>query len=282
MSQSVGPLRALASSGRRALRHAWWRVGRAHPAPLFVLGNQKAGTTVVAALVAARLGESVVIDPLYEIGDWSVENDLFSGRRTVRSLVRTHRRFFRAAVIKDPSYTFFQRELATVFPRARFAMVLRDPRDNIRSILNRLQLPGTVGSVRDAEIQAALGRFGNGGWRTVLEGTNPSTEAATVIESLALRWEAALDVYRAAPEQVEILRYETFREDKAAEIDGLLTRLGRSGSRDITSQVDRQFQKKGDNSSTWEGFFGLENLRTIEAVCARGMAEMDYPRTMID
>ena len=166
----------------------WWRMGRAHPQPLFILGNQKGGTTAVAALVAARLGESLEIDPLYAIGDWSVENQLFAGTRSVSGFVKSHRRFFRAAVIKDPSYTFFHQELSAAFPRARFALVLRDPRDNIRSILNRLQLPGTVGSAQEPDVQEALERFGNLGWKTVLEGTNPPTEASSVVETLALRW----------------------------------------------------------------------------------------------
>lgn len=49
------------------------------------------------------------------------------------------------------------------FPKAQFAMVLRDPRDNIRSICDGLSLPGDK-SALDPSRYNKMTEEGNGSW----------------------------------------------------------------------------------------------------------------------
>ncbi|RME38856.1 MAG: hypothetical protein D6788_06610, partial [Planctomycetota bacterium] len=117
------------------------RFARPHPAPVIVLGNQKSGTTVIAALLAESAGCAVTLDIFFRFRR-PVLARLLTGRDSLDRFIRRHPYWFSHPIIKEPSLTFFHDDLRRLFPSARFVFIVRDPRDNIRSILNRLRLPG--------------------------------------------------------------------------------------------------------------------------------------------
>lgn len=260
---------------RSRVRRLIWRFGKPHPAPVFVLGHQKSGTTAIGALLAAHMGVPATLDLFYRLGDFSIEDKVFSGELPFAEFLSAHRRFFRNPVIKDPSFTFFDLELRKFFPSAAFLFVVRDPRDNIRSILNRLQISGTERELGAREVQDALDA--NPGWRSILEGRNPPIAGGSLVEILARRWRRSLAPLLERPSEFVQVRYEDFCAGKAETIGALCEALGREGWVDIGGMVDRQFQGKGDNSATWTTFFGAENLRTISSICEEQLALLGYP-----
>lgn len=241
---------------------------------VIVLGNSKSGTTAIAALLA-------------EYGDLSVTLDFWPRLRRPETLAAVHagdvpfddfvRRFradFARDVVKDPHLTFLYPQLAVRFPRARFVMVMRDPRDNIRSILNRLELPGDL----DALDPGAYRRM-RPLWEAILK--SPWLDArGNYVERLADRWARGARVYLDAREAITLIRFEDFLADKKGAITGLADRLDIAKAGRIDDKLDTRYQPPGDRSVGWREFFG-PNLAAIEARCAeeaRALGYMDSTR----
>jgi len=267
-----GALRALARVPHRvafAVRRASARV---HPAPVFALGNQKSGTTAITALLSEATGASVTLDIFHELPP-GVLTGLLERKIRFEDVVRRYRYWFSTPIIKEPSLTFFYEDLRLVFPQAKFLLIVRDPRDNIRSILNRLKLPGDLPDL-DASHFAALSH--KSGWRLLLDGTLYGSKGANYIETMANRWNQAADVYLEHEDVIVLMRYESFRENKASSIHELARLVGLEPTHDISGRVDVQFQVRGDSGVRWEDFFGSDNLRRIDAICGQRMARFGY------
>ena len=246
---------------------------RPNPAPAFVLGNQKSGTTAVAALLADLTGASVAQDLIREVV-WPSYDRVRSGRLTIDALVRRNRLAFSRDIVKEPHLTPFHDQLRARFPASRAALVVRDPRDNIRSILDRLGVPG------DRVEEAAEHRHRNDrGWRLVLDGSWLGIDAPTILEHLAERWNLCADVHLDHPDDVVLVRYEDVVEDPTAASTALAASLGLPLRRSEVSgrSTRRAHQPRGANRGrAAEDFFGEVNLRTIERVCGPRMARLGY------
>ena len=266
----VRPLtRALGRGFRVAEVLAHNAVARVHPAPLFVLGNQKSGTSAIAALLAKACGLSVTIDLRREI-DRPTHDRVVAGERDFERYVRDNRWDFSREVVKEPNLTHLVPQLRERFPRSRMALVIRDPRDNIRSILDRLRLPGDAPRIDDgdwARISPA--------WRLVLDGAWCGLRADHYVDALAARWNRFADVHAEFADDIVLCRYEDFLRDKVGAIAALAEALGLQVVRDVSSDVDRQYQSAGDRSVAWSDFFGA-NLARIEAACGARMERYGY------
>lgn len=249
---------------------------KVHPDPVFVLGNQKSGTTAIASLLAQACGSDFSNDMFYRLPDGLLA-DLLEHRLAFNAFVRRHRKYFASAVIKSPSLTFFYTELKACFPEARFVFVVRDPRDNVRSILDRLNLQGTLSELpRDFHRRWPRGH----GWGMALDGRLCGHQGRTIIETLALRWNLMTDVFLSEPSGFSCIRYEDFSKDKVRAVEGLARHCGLAPTVDVSSRVDIQYQPKGNRTVSWLDFFGAANLRTIESVCAERMTDFDYEPSM--
>jgi hypothetical protein len=107
--------------------------------PVFVLGNQKSGTTAIAVLLGQHTGLSTSLGLTTQHSGRVV--DIHRGNAPIDALVQENELEFSRDLIKDSNLTFLYRYLRDRFPEARFAMVVRDPRANVRSILDRLSIP---------------------------------------------------------------------------------------------------------------------------------------------
>lgn len=242
-------------------------------APVLVLGPQKSGTTVIAVLLARYAGLEVASDlrwrpPL-------LLRDDYAGAALVEQLVKKHRIEFSRGVIKDPEFTFLYPYLRERFPEARFVMIMRDPRDNVRSILNRLEIPGDRAYI-DLSAYPEVSEE----WRRVLESRYLGVEQEHYVERLAARWSRAAEVYRRHQDALHLIRYEDFCANKTGAIADLAHRLGLPPVHTISDQVDVQYQPRGDRDVSWTAFFGERNLQRIEQVCAEGMGELGYDGRM--
>jgi hypothetical protein len=242
-----------------------------HPDPVIVLGCQKAGTTAIAALLARHLDLPATLDMpalVGRVGRLDAEPALLG------AFVRRFGWYFSRPVIKESWLTFAQAELRRLFPTAAMVLVVRDPRDNIRSILDRLDLPG------DREDMAEDLEYLPAGWRELFGAARrPGGAGLHYIDALADRWCRAAEIAgRAADDpRLVMLRYEDFMADRAGSVAALADRLGRLGRRDIAGEVVRDFQPRGRSRGVpWLTVFGAGNLARIERRCAAGMARLGY------
>ena len=109
---------------------------------LVVIGMPKSGTTVLAMLLGAASGSTVASDPLHRLDKAKIRfrDALYGGELSLSRLVAENQKFFSSSLVKDPNFTFFMDQLRGTFPLAKFVFIVRDPRDNIRSMLNRLAI----------------------------------------------------------------------------------------------------------------------------------------------
>lgn len=258
--------RLLARLGR-LLRN---RVARVHPAPILMLGNQKSGTTAIAALLAAATRHRATLD--LEDLTTDVYLDLLEGRLPVGALIAANRHDFSAPIVKEPALTFLYDALLRELPAARFVLIVRDPRDNIRSILDRVGLSG-----REELSLAMIPEDLDDEWRSNLLSSGLGIEGDSCIERLAHRWNRAADVYLLHPDRVTMLRYEDFVAAKETTIRSLATDLGLSPSSDITDRLDVQYQPAGvSRHLNRKEFFSPPNLALIEETCGDRMQQLGY------
>lgn len=243
-----------------------------HKDPVFIFGNQKTGSTAIAALLAQATQNTAILDMFYRI-PWTVETRLLQKSLPFGTFVQRHRRLFSAKVIKEPDLVFFLDDLTACFPASKMVFLLRDPRDNIRSILNRLNLPGSQEQLTEPQFANLPSQL----WRIVMEGTLFGTQGNSYIETMALRWRKMVELYESRSDRILLLRYETFLEDKVGCIGRLADQLDLRATTDISSAVDTQYQPRGDRSTRPLEFFGRSNLAVIERVCGEKMRQYGYP-----
>jgi hypothetical protein len=241
-----------------------------HPNPIFVLGNQKSGTSPIAGLLARLTGLSLTMDIRREIEHPGIEL-VRRGEMTLSEFVQRNKLDFSRAIIKEPNLTFIYELLADAFPGATFVYVYRDPRDNIRSILNRINATG-----RQERLNAAQHGDMTAGWKRVFEGEPLGRKGADYIETLAIRWDCAARILLENRERFQAVRFEDFLRDKAGEISRLAGELDLAEKHDITDHVDYPFQPPGDRSVGWIEFFGMINLKRIEEICGDSMRQLKY------
>ena len=250
----------------RAVR--WLR--REPPENVIVLGNQKSGTTVVAALLSQCLGTSVTLDFPAEIRDL-LHPRIWSGELDFSELVRANRKEFSRGVVKDATLSLFFPQTAQHFPRSQFVMVMRDPRDNLRSILNRLKLPGNLPDL-PPEVMAEM----IPAWKLIVDGRWLGLKGDNYIERLAARWDLIASTYLTHATRMVLIKYDNFVKDKAGAIAQLARALGREPRHDISDKVDVQYQSRGDRDVRWLDFFGRDNLGRIERICRERMSALGY------
>lgn len=249
-------------------------IASVHPAPVIVLGNQKSGTTVIASLLGEMTDNSVTIDPFHRIKDSVKLRQRMSHQALHFSeVVQRNKIYFSTQVVKDPYFTFIVEDVMSVFPQSQYVFVSRDPRDNIRSILNRLNLPGDRNDLKEAELAICPPKTD---WREILEGQMPVVDGNNYIERLAHRWAKATSLYKTHQDKIVLIRYEDFLKDKVAEIQQLSKKVGLKPERDISALVDKQYQVRGDQNIAWPDFFGEKNVEIIENICKSGMDFLGY------
>ncbi len=196
------------------------------------------------------------------------------GEVSLASVVRSNRIEFSRDIIKQASLTWIYPQVRARFPKARFLMIVRDPRDNVRSILNRLGLPGDQVELSGAQLAPACRARGAAHLERPEE---LGLEASTYIEALAAGWRAAADVY-----------LDNAGGDASGEIRGLPRRQGRlrvgcarptstcRAVNDISHLVDVQYQPRGDREVDLGCVLRGAQPGRIEARCEQAMRCFGY------
>jgi len=252
---------------------------RGRPKPQAVVtGMPKSGTTVIVKLMGLAAGKTAISDPFHTLDQRGIRfrDQLFSDEMRVSELVRSNPNAFRAVLVKDPNFIHLHAQTVAAFPEAAWVFTVRDPRDNIRSILNRLDLPGN--SERLRELPDRIGST----WRRVLEGKTPEVEGANPIETLARRWCLAVDAYQSAEVPMVISKHEDFVLAKEQVIGQLCRAVGLDPRKAIGEYVDRQFQPRGNHSVRWSEFFATQDLDRIGDICEKHMKSLGYQTDLAD
>lgn len=261
---------------REFLQH---RTAKVHPRPVLIGGSQKSGTTAIGALLAKATGLRYSNDPFWRSLQYDSQgyqlSEILEQRLTLGTFVERHPAYFAAGIVKDPDFAFLYPQLRSLFPDSQYVFIVRDPRQNIRSILNRLRIPGNLDRLGPEAHRMVADKPG---WRGVLSGAELGITGGNYISRLAQRWNLGVQGYLDQRPRIHLFRYEDFMADKAGSIRELATALGLTVARDIGADLDRQYQPAGNRSVALDTFFGERNLATIESICASGMAMFGYAR----
>lgn len=272
----------LADTGKLARERLLARVTRPHPRPVFVFGNQKSGTSAISVLLGQATGLRTQMDFR---GAWEPHlTPLVAGRIPLDAFIRRNAYAFSAPIVKEPGLTFLAGRLAAHYPGSPCIFILRDPFQNIRSIFNRLDLPGdiTAGGFDPAGLPNAT-------WRAIMTGRDLSLETGGDDETggetgsetgpvavQARRWLRAAAEYEADPGRYTLLRYEDFTRDKEGEIARLARAVGLEPRHSIAATKDRDFQRRGDAGADPRAFFGERNHALIARICGPAAARLGY------
>jgi len=267
---------------RKFLVTILWNLYLTKKVKVIILGHQKSGTTVIAALLSRLSRLALSVDPLFMIDQGKAQTALYIVNNpnldAFDRLCRKYPKLFKRQLIKDPDYVFLYPMIKKYYKNTKFVFVVRDPRDMIRSICNRLNLSG------DCKIKLPTQsdmRGGNKHWAFILSGKLPernniANKDLNYIEHLAHRWNIASQIYLNNSDDITLVKYEDFLENKEEYMIGLATKLGVSNKVNISEYVDVQYQGKGNNSVDLLDFFGEKNLSSINAICGKYMREFDY------
>ena len=149
--------------------------------------------------------------------------------------------------------------------------IVRDPRANIRSILDRLKISGKQNKLTD-EQWAKVPPI----WRLVLDGKWLNLTGENYIEMLAARWNFCTDLYLKRHEILKISRYEDFLKNKIGEIQRIAQSFELDARNDISECLEVEYQPKGRNQDVdWQLFFG-NNFARINKICGERMRLFNY------
>ncbi|MEO0964129.1 MAG: hypothetical protein AAFY08_03325 [Planctomycetota bacterium] len=246
---------------------------RAHTTPIrpprvIVLGCQKSGTSAIAALLGRATGLDAQIDFSRDFARPRFP-DVLAGRMTLDAYLRRNAYDMRAPIVKEPSLTLLYEPLKRRFPQTPFVFVMRHPLDNIRSIFDRIGVPGTVtdGSVDGIESSA---------WRFIMSGADLKDPPGDLVSIAAMRWVKYNEVYDNQREAFQLVRYEEFMQDKQRVIESLADRLGLDIAADIASLVDVRYQRSGKRITDYREYFGELNYAKIRQIVAPLASILDY------
>ena len=240
--------------------------------PVFILCVQKSGTTAIAALLADATGLPATLDITRAISRPGSKILRKYGVEGFDDFVYRYRKEFSRKIVKEPGLTFDYEGLKEYFPKARFVMIMREPKDNIRSILNRLKVPGHLKWLAP-EDWPELKK--SPAWRINLDSSWLGHWPESYVDSLAYRWRLSAETYFNQPEAFTLIRYEDFLDDKKATVEGLARTLGFEVVVDIAGDVDKQYQPKGRRVTDYDEYFG-ENIPWIRKQCNDWAERLGY------
>lgn len=241
-------------------------IRRPNPSVRLVFGNQKSGTSAIAGLIAAAAGKPLITD--FAGAQEPFIGKLIRGETSIADFVSRNAWAFSAPIVKEPSLTFVAPALMDHFGGARAVMVIRDPWQNIRSILERVDVRGDL----DRVVQGT--RRINPTWRSILAGDDLGLPPQHYIDVLARRWLRAAEIAEQLKDRLVLVRYEDFARAKQATIERLAGALSLPVVEDIAAIVDRPFQRQGRGADPKE-FFG-ENYARIGRICGQEAARHGY------
>lgn len=245
---------------------------KTHSSPIFILGNQKSGTSVIAGLLGEISNKKTSIDLFYSGFNYSLFQKWKDKRISTEKFINNNKLEFSSKIIKEPHFSVFYQELKSQFPNSKFIMIVRNPFDNIRSILDRLDVNGNITSLDKSDKK----KFFHS-WILLLNNKWIKGEKSQYIEVLAERWNIICNIYLENKENIILIKYEDFLLNKEKIIKDLSNKLKLENNIEISHLLEKQFQPKGkkQNMNITE-FFEEENYQKIQSICKENMEKLGY------
>lgn len=241
--------------------------------PWFILGNHKSGTTAISTLLSLASGRTLTSDFTRAIPYPCMQLELRYKLLLFSDFIEKYKFEFSNELIKEPFLTFFFEELYQHFPEAKYLFIVRDPYQNIKSILNRLKIPG---SLQDIDLFHWEELNKTPSWRTKLQSEMIGFPSDNYIESMSYRWKVATQIYLMNEKKFILVKYEDFIQDKEEYIYELCKKMTLNVNNDISANINVQYQPKGQEHIEIEDFFGKLNLKKIERICGENMKKLEY------
>lgn len=241
--------------------------------PLFILGNPKSGTTAIATLISYATGKSLTSDFIRAIPRATLQLEMKFKLLHFQEFMEKYKYEFSKELIKSPLLTFFIKELKQYIPQAKYIFIARDPFQNIRSILNRLKIPGNLKQINLFEWDE-LNK--TPAWKLQLQSQVLGYSTDSYIEAMAYRWNYAVEGYFKNKDKMLLVRYEDFKKDKENYIYRLCEKMDMLVKHNISSYLNVQFQPKGNQDIDIISFFGDHNVRLIKEICQESMLLLGY------
>lgn len=216
--------------------------------PNFILGMQKSGTSAMAGLLALRTGVPVAIDLQREWRRSTIVKAAASSSAFER-FVRRNATDFARPVVKEPGLTFVYERLLERWPSACVAIVVREPVATIRSVIERLGIPGDLPQLGRDQLERVPQP-----WRPVLDNRWLGVDCEHYIDQLAERWCLAAQLAIAREGGWFTARYEDFVADKIGMVDRMATHFDLPVVAEIDAFLDRPFQPRGARRDPEEVF----------------------------
>ncbi|MDR5899471.1 TDP-N-acetylfucosamine:lipid II N-acetylfucosaminyltransferase [Halomonas vilamensis] len=240
---------------------------------VFFLGNQKSGTTAIAALVSEAANKKATLDIKGGSKDFAWQKMAIHDGNALIDFLERHQSEMDSDIVKEPALSVFLDTLIDLFPDSKFVLIIRNPYQNIRSILNRLGVPGSHKklSYEDYEVFST-----SPAWKYVVDSNWLGCDSKSYIESLANRWNYIANLAIENKDRIKIVKYEDFVKDKKYYIENLVCDLGFSVEVDVENMVDKQFQPKGNRDVDVKCFFREDNYNLIRSICNSNAEKLGY------
>lgn len=244
---------------------------KSNPEPLFILGNPKSGTTIIANLLSKATKQTLTSDikSITKYAPLLLDFKLLD----FKDFTREHRYEFSKDIIKEPFLSFYTSDLIKNYPNAKFVWIVRNPHQNIRSILNRLKIPGNL---KEINFNDFIELQKTPAWKLNLQTKMFGYTSFNYIEALAYRWNHVTNIYMHNKQKIVLVKYEDFIIDKKKYIEDLSFNLGYTLKEDISNYVNIQYQPKGNSEIDLIDFFGEENYSQIDNMCKANMNKLGY------
>lgn len=249
--------------------------------PVFVLGNQKSGTTAIAQLLSLATNKTYSHDMLYRHRFNS--SQVLQPDCTIRAFVEALPLEFYNDIIKEPNFSFLLPSILREFPNSKVLFIVRNPISNVRSIFDRL---GISGNYEGSDPCAVKNLHEENVWLSALKAHLPQSDdlPCSFVASMSLRWLELAKMAYDYRKYVLIVRYEDFLSDKPGVIKHLCEFAGLDVTSDTQPYYGKQFQPRGKSQHDSASFFSYQNLcvirRSTHQVASLLYSEQDLARPL--
>ena len=255
----------------RQAKHACHRIlmrisaGDACEAPILIFGNQKTGTSAIASLLGLASDRTFCIDVFFRFR--SLEVKLLKRKISFSEFYHCASGYMSNQIVKEPEFILFARDLKEYLPRSRMVVVARNPRDNIKSILSRLDIDSYSANSPACEVACRLPK-NQPLWSLMFDRQlMPYDCTGSVLDVLINRWNFCADTTISVRESgALIVWYEDFISDKQSVIEALCTKLDLRCKKMSEQILSRQYQPPGTRSNATD-FFSHDQLQQIDQRC---------------
>lgn len=240
--------------------------------PIFILGNQKSGTSVIASLLGKYIKRETSIDLAYANFNYKLYKYLKANKISIDDFVNHNKLEFSNEIIKEPHLSIFYPRLRIHFPKSKFVMIIRNPIHNIRSILDRLDIKGNKNKLDKVDKKKYFYS-----WKLLLNNSWINGEKQHYIETLAERWNIIANIYLNNKNDFTLIKYEDFLENKTKNISKLAYDLNFKEKNNISNIINKQYQPRGkERDKNPIDFFGKKNYNRILVICEINMKKLGY------